>query len=97
MIYREPSFLVAFSLSQYFCVSPVELTDVREGVGDGREAKSYDLRKAWPSINHAILPGVEPMLAYKSHRSRAKGQPGMEKVLNEEPFNSSQTPIFHSG
>ncbi len=56
----------------------------------------YGCGKAWLSINQAILPGVEPMPAYKSHRSRAKGQPGMEKVLNEEPFNSSQTPIFHS-
>ncbi len=34
--------------------SPVELTDGRGG-GGGRGAKSNDIEKAWPSINHSIL------------------------------------------
>jgi hypothetical protein len=41
------------SLSQSSSVSPVELSDGREG-GRGRGAKSYDREKAWPSINHSI-------------------------------------------
>jgi hypothetical protein len=43
-------------------VSPVELTDRKgeEGVGDGRGgAKSYVGEKAWSSINHSILSGLE--------------------------------------
>ncbi len=42
-------------VSLSFCLSPVELTDRR---GGGRGAKSYDRRKAWPSINHLILSAV---------------------------------------
>ncbi len=38
------------SLSQSSRVSPVEVTD-RKGVWGGREAESYDRKKAWPSIN----------------------------------------------
>jgi hypothetical protein len=46
------------SLSQSFCVNSQSslLTGVGGG-GCGRGAKLYDLRNAWPSINHAILPG----------------------------------------
>ncbi len=40
-------------LSQSSFVSLVELTDG----GGGRETKSYDGEKAWPSITHSILPG----------------------------------------
>jgi hypothetical protein len=45
------------SLSQSACVSsPVDLTDGRVGSeGSGRGAKSYDTKKAFPSINHSIL------------------------------------------
>jgi hypothetical protein len=52
MIYRGPGFLAVerfssclLSLSQSSCVSPVELTDGRGGVGE----------RAWFSINHSIL------------------------------------------
>jgi hypothetical protein len=41
------------SLSQSFRVLPVELTD--GGGRGGRGAKSHDLEKAWPTINHSIL------------------------------------------
>jgi hypothetical protein len=41
-----------FILSQSSCVSPIELADEK---GGGGEAKSYDDKKAWSSINHSIL------------------------------------------
>jgi hypothetical protein len=34
------------------------------GAGDGRGAKSYDREKAWPSINHSILPGTYNVCIY---------------------------------
>ncbi len=40
------------SLSQSFCVSPVEHTNGGKG---GWGAKSYDREKAWPSTNHSVL------------------------------------------
>jgi hypothetical protein len=43
-------------------MSPVELTNGREGLGrgggGGRE-KLYDGEKAWPSINRSILTGYK--------------------------------------
>jgi hypothetical protein len=45
------------SLSQSYCVLPVELADGREG--GGRGAKLNDRDKAFPSINHSILSGLE--------------------------------------
>jgi hypothetical protein len=72
MIYRGPDFLavVRFGSSptpsseqvvflfQSSCVSLVELIDGRGlgGKGVGEESKSYVREKAWPSINHSILP-----------------------------------------
>jgi hypothetical protein len=41
------------SLSQSSCVSPVELTDGKEGCG--HVVKSYYRDKAWSSINHSLL------------------------------------------
>ncbi len=73
MIYKRLSFLAVLdiaprpppspspkqvvSLSQSFCVSPVELTDGRRGVGGGGGlgAKSDVGGKGWSSINHPIL------------------------------------------
>ncbi len=46
-------------LSRSSCISLVEHTDGREGEGGGREAKSYDCKKAWPSINYTILSGYK--------------------------------------
>ncbi len=48
------------SLSQSYCVSPVELTAGRGGGEGGRgvKIKSHDRKKAWPSINHSICSGV---------------------------------------
>jgi hypothetical protein len=43
------------SLSQFSCVSPVEISDGREVEGGGWGAKSYDSEKAWSSLNHSIL------------------------------------------
>ncbi len=43
------------SFSVFLCVAGRELTDGREGGGDGRGAKSYDREKAWPSLNHSII------------------------------------------
>jgi hypothetical protein len=42
------------SLSQFSCVSPVELTVGRGGRGDGGGVKAYDGEKAWSSVNHSI-------------------------------------------
>ncbi len=44
------------SFSQTSCVTPVELTDEREGGGGdgGRGAKSYHCEKAWSSINQSL-------------------------------------------
>jgi hypothetical protein len=50
----SPSPVSKLSLFLSLPVSPVELTDGREGVG----AKSYDGEKAWSSINHAILSAL---------------------------------------
>ncbi len=49
MIYRGPGFL----------------TPVCCGFTDGREAESYDLEKAWPSINHSILSGLDTEAEFK--------------------------------
>ncbi len=45
------------TLSQFSCVSPVELSDGRGGrvLARSQITKSYDGEKAWPSINHSIL------------------------------------------
>jgi hypothetical protein len=43
------------SLSQASCVSLLELVTEEGRVG----AKSFDGEKAWPSIKHAILSGLE--------------------------------------
>ncbi len=70
MIYRGPGLTVfvwfgssptpcpqqVVSLSQSFCLSPLELTD---GGGWGEEPKSYDGEKALSSINHSILSGYQ--------------------------------------
>jgi hypothetical protein len=46
------------SLSQSFCVTPVELTDGRGGEGGGGSgAELYDCKKAWPSINRSMFSG----------------------------------------
>jgi hypothetical protein len=50
------------SPSQSSYLSPVELTGERRGRGCrvGRiQIKSYDRKKAWPSINHSILSGLQ--------------------------------------
>jgi hypothetical protein len=64
-----PSANCTVSLTQSSCVSPVELTDGdgrgRAGQG-GHEAKSYDIEKAWSSINHSILSGLETSLYFVS-------------------------------
>ncbi len=63
MIYRGPGFLAfvwfgfspplshqqVVTLSQSYCMSPVEHSNGRGGGGGG--GKSYDRDKAWPSIN----------------------------------------------
>ncbi len=55
-----PSPLSKFvSLSQSFCVSPVKLILTKEGRG-WVGAKSCDGEKAWYSINHSLLSGVQP-------------------------------------
>ncbi len=46
-------------LSQSSCVFPVWLTDGRGCRGGGGGAKPYDRMKAWTSINHSILFGVQ--------------------------------------
>ncbi len=50
------------SLSQSYCVPPVELSDARgggeglvEGRGAGGGSKSYDVENALSSINHSVL------------------------------------------
>ncbi len=45
------------SRSQSFCVWQVELTDKRVEGGGVRGAKSYNLEKARPSINHPMISG----------------------------------------
>ncbi len=57
---EDQAFLQVVSFSQSSCVSPVELTD---GRGGGRGTKSYDLEKAWPSINYSILSDQAPRLS----------------------------------
>jgi hypothetical protein len=57
--YPLPPLLSATCLSFSVCVSPIKLTDGKwwEGVGLGAKSKSYDGKKAWPSLNHSILSG----------------------------------------
>ncbi len=45
------------AISQYSCMSSVELTDKRGGGSEGG-AKSYDREEAWPSIKHSIISGI---------------------------------------
>ncbi len=62
-----PSANCTVSLTQSSCVSPVELTDGRGRAGrGGGEAKSYNIEKAWSSINHSILYGLETSLYFVS-------------------------------
>jgi hypothetical protein len=55
---RPPRQQVVYISQPFFsCVSSVPLTDGRGQEGDGRGAKSYYRKKAWPSLNHLILSG----------------------------------------
>jgi hypothetical protein len=64
MIYRGQGFLAVISLSQFSRVSPVEFTNRRgEGEGIGEEP-NHAREKAWPSINHSILPDINPFLIW---------------------------------
>ncbi len=65
-----PSPVIKFVfLSQSSCVSPVELTNEKGGMGDVGGAKSYDLEKAWSSRNHHsklsdIITGYRYVIVY---------------------------------
>jgi hypothetical protein len=53
-----PRQLVVYISQPFFsCVSSVPLTDGRGEEGDGRGAKSYYSKKAWPFLKHLILSG----------------------------------------
>jgi hypothetical protein len=49
------------SLSQSSFASPVDLTDGREGGGDGGGAKSSDGETVWSSLKHSILSVCAPL------------------------------------
>jgi hypothetical protein len=59
MIYRELDFFAMVSLSQSSCVSPVEFPEsILTGEGGGEDSegvKSYNVEKAWFSINHSVV------------------------------------------
>ncbi len=50
-------------LSQYSCVSPMNLTDGKGG-GGGGGAKPYDGERAWSSINYTLLSGANHSFMY---------------------------------
>jgi hypothetical protein len=77
------------SLSQSSCVSSVELTDGRGGLGGGGGAKSYDGEKALSSLKHSILQ-YSNSTEYnglgqdgsKQPRVRAGGTPTFSQFVN---------------
>jgi hypothetical protein len=103
MIYRGPGFLAAppplhsplppsascLSFSVFLCVASRVYCDWR-GEGGGGGAKSYDIEKAWPDINHSILSdsvysevkALFPILGTKGEQSCEKNVNMTQKLIH---------------
>jgi hypothetical protein len=72
-----PLFLSAsVSLSQYSCVSPIDLYTVRKGLG----TKGYDCEKAWPSI-----------IVQSSLYKRIQKEKRLKREINNSLYEKRQT------